>query len=434
MMKKLLTTILCFALLIWPLAISAAVINQTANPAGVAAVSTVATYAGVSIGAEAADRIVAVVVGTELSASTPSAATIDYGSGDVAMTAGTTGNQGIMYARIFYLAVPTGTTATIKVTFSSVSPGSTANHIAVYSITGASGTFSNGDASTDMDATDPLTTGSITIPTNGGFIAISAGATDTVAKTWANATETIDDDVGTFRFGAATSTSAGTATITVTGATNGEDGALSYLIFTEDESFTSGPNSPGTLADDATVGTVAWVNTSNASATDNTNTTFTGGSAPGTHSHYLKATNFGFAIPTDATIYGIQMDVERSFTDVSGSSAINDGGVFCSGAAGGVKIVKGGTIGTTDMVTASTCTAWTTTDTYVTYGSSASLWGETWTPADINASTFGVVMNATGFTGGAAPVAKIDHIRMTVYYTAPDSGGVLNYQSIVWFD
>src|SRR3972149_6105196 len=116
----------------------AVAIAQTANPAGVAAISTVATYTGVSIGIATADRIIAVVVGTELSNSTPSAATIDSGGGAVSMTAGTTGNLLAMYARIFYLLVPTGTTATITVTFSAVSPTKTANHIAVYRITGAS--------------------------------------------------------------------------------------------------------------------------------------------------------------------------------------------------------------------------------------------------------------------------------------------------------
>jgi hypothetical protein len=82
-----------------------------------------------------------------------------------------------------------------------------------------------------MDATDPLTTGSTTIPANGGMIAVAACATDTVAKAWANLTEDIDEDAGDFRFTTAFSTTSGTATRTCTGTTNGEDGSLAWVIF-----------------------------------------------------------------------------------------------------------------------------------------------------------------------------------------------------------
>lgn len=209
-------------------------ITQTANPAGVTATSNVATYSSVSIGTAHPDRIVVVLVGTELASSTPSACTIDYGSGATAMTAGTLGNLGGMFARTFRLAVPTGTTATIKVTYSATNPSNVQNHIAVYSVVDGVFSSAGGDGSTDMDVTDPLTTGAITIPTGGGFIAVAVGATDTVAKTWANATEDIDADVGNLRFTTATRTTALIATaVTCRGGTNGEDGAMSWLIFTD---------------------------------------------------------------------------------------------------------------------------------------------------------------------------------------------------------
>ena len=69
----------------------AVVITQTANPAGVAAVATVATYNNAAIGAEHPDRIVVVLVTSELANSGASACTIDYGGGDVDMNAGTQG-------------------------------------------------------------------------------------------------------------------------------------------------------------------------------------------------------------------------------------------------------------------------------------------------------------------------------------------------------
>lgn len=227
----------------------AVVITQTANPAGVSASSTVATYSGVSIGTAASNRIVIVAVGSELASTPINSCTIDYGSGDTAMTAGSAGNFGAVYARLFYLLVPTGTTATIKVTWGTNSPTSTQNHIAVYTATDAAYSSAGNDGSTDMDSTDPLTTGSTTIASGGGMIAVAAGATDTAGKTWANLTEDIDADAGALRFTTAYSTSAGTATRTCTGATNGEDGALSWIIFADNSSPTVSLNSP---ADSAT--------------------------------------------------------------------------------------------------------------------------------------------------------------------------------------
>ena len=209
-------------------------ITQTADPAGVAASSTIATYTGASIGTADNNRVVVVLVGTELAAANASACTID----GVAMNRGSTlGDFAAMQADCFWLHWPSGTTAEFKVTFSATSPDGTQNHIAVYKVTGGVFSASGGDDSTDMDTTSPLTTGSITIASNGGFIAVAAGAADAVAKTWANATEDLDVDAGGFRFTTATRTTSGTVTVTCTGGTNNEDGALSYLLFIEGTNF-----------------------------------------------------------------------------------------------------------------------------------------------------------------------------------------------------
>lgn len=221
-------------------------ITQTANPNGVNSSSNVATYSGVAIGDATANRIVVVLVASELASASINSVTL----GGNSMTAGTQGNFGAVYARAFYLAYPTGTTADIVVTYGA-NASSTQNHIAVYSVTGGVYSSTGADQSSDMDATDRLTTGSITIASGGGFIAVAAGATDGTAKTWANATEDLDVDAGGFRFTTATRTTALTATaVTCTGGTNGEDGALSYLLFTANASPTV---ALGTPADTATV-------------------------------------------------------------------------------------------------------------------------------------------------------------------------------------
>ncbi len=145
----------------------------------------------------------------------------------------------------------------------------------------------------------------------------------------------------------------------------------------------SGARSAGTLADDATVGSVAWTNPSNAQTSDDVYTTSTG---IGVVSHYLKATNYGFSIPSTATINGIYVELEKK-----AANTVTDNEI---------KIIKAnGVLGNTNKLSGST---WPISDTYSTYGGSADLWGESWTYADINDADFGVAVsvNVTG-TGGS---------------------------------
>lgn len=140
--------------------------------------------------------------------------------------------------------------------------------------------------------------------------------------------------------------------------------------------------SPGTMADDATVGTITWTNYNNAKVSD----AVYASAANGT-SHYLKATNFGFAIPAGATINGILVEIERYKGGTGTSKDTN------------VKIVKAdGTIGTTNKALALN---WLASESYFSYGSSSDLWGETWTYTDINDIDFGVVLNVTNVVGAS---------------------------------
>jgi len=224
----------------------AVAISQTANPDGVSANFSsphIATYTSVAIGTAATDRIVVVVVGTE-GGGAPTSCTIDGNS----MNAGNGGAGGNVQSGLFWLPYPTGTTATIVVNYVNYTP-STANHIAVYKIIGASLTnvTTGSDISYDMDSSDPLTTGSNTIDTGGGFLAVVAGDTEAGEKTWANTTEDIDADVGSFRFTTSKYTTAGTATRTCTGTLGGEDGALSWILFNQATPSLSPSTSPTLL-------------------------------------------------------------------------------------------------------------------------------------------------------------------------------------------
>jgi len=171
-------------------------------------------------------------------------------------------------------------------------------------------------------------------------------------------------------------------------------GYLDYLLCLA-SSLSSGPNSPGTMADDATVGTVAWANPDNAK------------------------------ISNDA--YATLDDNANSYDEYI------------------IKLVKNGNIEGDDKSTFATLPI---VDTYIPYGGSADLWGLVLTPADINAVDFGAVFSVSGVHfshylkatnfGFAIPanatingilleveqkhiafdrIAYVDHIRITVYYT-----------------
>ena len=159
---------------------------------------------------------------------------------------------------------------------------------------------------------------------------------------------------------------------------------------------TMGPNIGSTFASDGTLGSIAIASPTNAQSSDNTYAN--AALLLGQISNYLKVTNFNFAIPTDATISGITVSVERNATSLS---AVNDSSL---------RLVKGGVISGNDKASA---TPWTTSDVVATYGSASDLWGLTLTPSDVNASNFGVVINAAA---SLAATANIDQVTMTIDY------------------
>jgi hypothetical protein len=167
----------------------------------------------------------------------------------------------------------------------------------------------------------------------------------------------------------------------------------------------AGPNSPDSAVDDSGIGTIAWSTPGNVLASDNSyaqaNITASGGTT-----HYVKATDFDFTIPSGATIDGIIVEVERR---AGVASAIEDEAV---------RIVKGDTIGSTDR---SSATLWPNADTYETYGSASDLWGETWTDSDINSTGFGFAIACQNNSANDRQ-ARIDHIQITVHYTEGGGG------------
>lgn len=166
----------------------------------------------------------------------------------------------------------------------------------------------------------------------------------------------------------------------------------------------SGPNYASACVNDSSIGTTAWTNPGNATTDNGSAATVSASLFGTTSSQGLKATGFGFSIPTGATIDGIVVEWKRQETGSSGVITDTDS-----------RIVKGGTIGSTNK---SSGTAWPTSAAYQSYGGASDLWGQTWTPADINSSGFGAALAASVESGAfGAVTASVDACRITVYYT-----------------
>jgi hypothetical protein len=182
--------------------------------------------------------------------------------------------------------------------------------------------------------------------------------------------------------------------------------ALVIFLAGSPKAFTATITTPatnaGTGADVAGVGTVTWSNPGNIISNDNTYATVAvnGGSI----SHYLQATNYGFGIPAGATITGITVTIGRFENSTALGNDVRDYRL---------QLIKGGVIVGSNL--AATGTDWPITEGVASYGGTGNMWGTTWTPADINASNFGVALavNSTNIR-----IASVDYMQISVTYTA----------------
>jgi hypothetical protein len=130
----------------------------------------------------------------------------------------------------------------------------------------------------------------------------------------------------------------------------------------------------------------------------------------------LTATGFGFAIPTNATILSVTVSLNKfeEFLGVTSSVVDSNVQLLKSGVPVGSNLAKSG--------------PWPTSSTSFTY--SGGLWGTTWTPADLNSSTFGVVLSAE-VTAGVVVVhgvpsgfckALVQDVTVSVSYSTGQTG------------
>lgn len=125
--------------------------------------------------------------------------------------------------------------------------------------------------------------------------------------------------------------------------------------------------------------------------------------AKNTYTDWLRARNFEFDIPIDAIIDGILVEVEWYSEDTN----VDDDSIrlVLDGVVQGDDKSMGADVGTVDD------------DTYAQFGGSTDDWNAGLDYADINNENFGVQISIDNDRTGQSRWVRIDHIRITVFYT-----------------
>ena len=123
------------------------------------------------------------------------------------------------------------------------------------------------------------------------------------------------------------------------------------------------------------------------------------------YSYRLKAQNFGFAIPAGAIINGIAVEIEKMESH-SWLDAFDYRVQLLD--AGGALVGNNKALGT----------EWPTAWTVFTYGGATDTWAASPTAGMVNDPDFGVVLSLKYWAYDGTYEARVDFIRITIYYTA----------------
>lgn len=117
----------------------------------------------------------------------------------------------------------------------------------------------------------------------------------------------------------------------------------------------------------------------------------------------LYVEDFKFEIPEHAEIEGITVTVRRA---AGGADEAVDAAV---------RLIKGGVVGESDR---SSPMKWAAPDfVNAEYGGPTDLWGQTWSPEDVNAPDFGVGLSVAFAQTGGNGRAYVDIVYVTVHYS-----------------
>ena len=158
----------------------------------------------------------------------------------------------------------------------------------------------------------------------------------------------------------------------------------------------------GSVGDISRSGGTTWTNIGNLNSSGYAECTKSCLSSCTLYTNYLSGSNPGFSIPSTATINGIVLAINHY-----ASSSTSD--LY-------VEVKKSGVI--SSPKNQSPIPTSPNTDSF---GSPTDLWGETWTPSDINSvySGFRLYANVNGDAYNF-PFYRVYSVSMTVYYTTAD--------------
>jgi hypothetical protein len=161
------------------------------------------------------------------------------------------------------------------------------------------------------------------------------------------------------------------------------------------------PNEARTTGTNSIKHEFEWLNPSNILINDTNYATVSSGDYFSTG---LYAMNYGFTIPSNATITGIKIQISRKGSYESNGST-SDRSLY--------MIKNGIEVGNNFAIEN---TKWPTSLTTQNYGGNGQLFGYPWTPEIINGAATGVVLRTVG---GKENKAEVNWIGMTVFYTVP---------------
>jgi len=170
-------------------------------------------------------------------------------------------------------------------------------------------------------------------------------------------------------------------------------GATSFAVST-------GKKSPASSAQESSP-TTSWTNIDSVFASDDERASYTG-----TTEDSIYVTNFSMGVPAGATIDSIHVETEAQ-GDASQSSRRRLHSM----------ITKNG-VDHASTNEPSHTHAQDTDDLREVTGSSNPLWGTTWTVAEVNATTFGVILFKSASQAGTI---LLDHVQIRIAYT--EAGG-----------
>ncbi len=165
---------------------------------------------------------------------------------------------------------------------------------------------------------------------------------------------------------------------------------------------TVGPNNPGTGTNVPGIGSETWSNPGDITSPGSpyASVTLYQGHR---YSNYLVGSNYGFSVPGEATITGIEVRINRMSSSRNPSVVDNE-----------IRLVRDDVVVGENRAITNT---WPTSLTVVTYGGPTDLWGATWTVAQINSDQFGVALAAyRDNNGNNSRQALVDALQITVYY------------------